>query len=125
MKIAISLLTALLVCPLAAGADEIDEQTLVVTATAYNSVAAQTDAHPDMAAWGDRLQPGMKVIAVSRDLIELGLDHRAPVTIDGLPGEYVVLDKMNRRWQKRIDIYMGEDVDAAREWGRRNVRIRW
>ena len=78
-----------------------------------------------MTAWGDLLEPGMKVIAVSRDLIPLGLDHKAPVSIDGLPGEYLVLDKMNGRWSKRIDIYMGNDVDAALAWGRREVRIHW
>jgi 3D (Asp-Asp-Asp) domain-containing protein len=102
-----------------------NEQSIVVTATAYNSVPEQTNDQPEVTAWGDRLAPGMKVIAVSRDLIPLGLDHRAPVSIEGLPGEYLVLDKMHARWEKRIDIYMGEDVDAARAWGARQVRIRW
>jgi 3D (Asp-Asp-Asp) domain-containing protein len=100
-------------------------RSLVVTATAFNSLVGQTDSDPTTAAWGDSLSPGMKVVAVSRDLIPLGLDHRAPVSIDGLPGKYRVLDKMNRRWSKRIDIYMGEDVDAAMEWGRREVQIHW
>jgi 3D (Asp-Asp-Asp) domain-containing protein len=102
-----------------------NEQSIVVTATAYNSVPEQTNDQPEVTAWGDRLAPGMKVIAVSRDLIPLGLDHRAPVSIEGLPGEYLVLDKMHARWEKRIDIYMGEDINAARAWGARQVRIRW
>jgi 3D (Asp-Asp-Asp) domain-containing protein len=42
-----------------------------------------------------------------------------------LPGEYLVLDKMNKRWEKRIDIYMGADLEAARAWGARQVRIHW
>jgi 3D (Asp-Asp-Asp) domain-containing protein len=67
----------------------------------------------------------MRAIAVSRDLIEAGLTRGTRVRIDGLPGEYVVLDKMARRWRNKIDIYMGEDVDAARRWGVREVRIRW
>ena len=100
-------------------------QTLLVTATAFNSLEAQTDDQPDIAAWGDMLSPGMRVIAVSRDLIPLGLERGAPVQIDGLEGEYQVLDKMHSRWEKRIDIYMGEDVDAALQWGARLVRIRW
>ncbi len=100
-------------------------QTIVVTATAYNSVPEQTDDDPTVTAWGDQLEPGMKVIAVSQDLIPLGLDHRAPVSIEGLPGEYLVLDKMNKRWEKRIDIYMGADLEAARAWGARQVRIHW
>ena len=39
--------------------------------------------------------------------------------------EYRVLDKMPSRWRRKIDIYMGEDVAAARAWGVRRVRIRW
>ncbi len=101
------------------------ERSLIVTASAYNSLAAQTNDRPNLAAWGDRLEPGMKSIAVSRDLIALGLGHNAVVTIDGLPGEYRVLDKMAKRWKEKIDIYMGVDVAAARSWGVRQVTIRW
>jgi 3D (Asp-Asp-Asp) domain-containing protein len=32
---------------------------------------------------------------------------------------------MAARWTRKIDIYMGDDVSAAREWGVREVRIRW
>ena len=115
-----------LICALAAsaGADSI-ENSLVVTATAYNSLPEQTDAEPYMAAWGDSLAPGMKVIAVSRDLIPIGLDRRTPVKIEGFPGTYLVLDKMHERWEKRIDIYMGLDLEAARAWGKRQVEISW
>jgi 3D (Asp-Asp-Asp) domain-containing protein len=98
---------------------------LVVTATAYNSLHGQTNGHPNVAAWGDELRPGMKAIAVSKDLQAAGLTRGMKVKIDGLPGEYVVLDRMPSRWEKRIDIYMGEDVGAARQWGKREVRIYW
>ncbi|OLQ73556.1 hypothetical protein BIT28_08240 [Photobacterium proteolyticum] len=98
-------------------------KTLKVTATAYNSVRAQTNSNPTIAAWGDRLKPGMKVIAVSRDLLKMGITHGTKVKISGLPGEYVVLDKMNKRWSRKIDIYMGKDIQAARNWGRRSVTI--
>ena len=101
------------------------DQVLVVHATAYNSVASQTDGDPNIGAWGDELRPGMRAIAVSRDLLELGLTRGARVQIDGLSGEYRVLDKMAKRWRRKIDIYMGEDVRAARNWGVREVRIRW
>ena len=101
------------------------ERSLEVTATAYNSVARQTSEQPNLTAWGDRLEPGMKVIAVSRDLIELGLSHGVEVGIEGLPGKYVVRDKMAKRWSRRIDIYMDEDLERARRWGRRKVRIHW
>jgi 3D (Asp-Asp-Asp) domain-containing protein len=67
----------------------------------------------------------VRAIAVSRDLLELGLVRGVRVRIEGLPGEYAVLDKMARRWRRKIDIYMGDDVEAARAWGVREVRIHW
>ena len=101
------------------------ERTLRVKASAFNSVHAQTDATPNVGAWGDVLSPGMKAIAVSSDLIELGLDRGQVVRIDGLEGEYVVFDRMSPRWERKIDIYMGQDVRAARNWGIREVDIIW
>ena len=98
---------------------------LRVTASAYNSLPGQTDSDPNLTAWGDRLEPGVRAIAVSRDLIPMGLRHGTRVRIDGLPGEYRVLDKMGKRWTRKIDIYMGVDIDAARRWGVRPVTIRW
>lgn len=97
-------------------------RTLSLTATAYNSVPEQTNSQPNIAAWGDSIQPGMKIIAVSRDLLEMGLTRGAEVEIEGM-GTFRVLDKMGRRWEKRIDIYMGNDIQAAREWGVREVQV--
>lgn len=101
------------------------DNSLEVVATAYTSHESQTNSQPSIAAWGSELKPGMKVIAVSRDLLDMGLDRGAEVEIDGLPGTWEVMDKMNARWEKRIDIYMGMDVEAAREWGKQTVIIRW
>ncbi|MDN3686810.1 3D domain-containing protein [Cyclobacterium jeungdonense] len=104
-----------------------ETKTMEVTATAYNSVESQTKKGDAVtAAWGDKLRPGMKAIAVSRDLLEVeGIEHGTDVTIKGLPGKYKVLDKMNKRWKKKIDIYMGENVGRAKEWGRQKVEISW
>jgi len=96
---------------------------LVVTATAYNSLPSQGVGGGKHGAWGDRLEPGMKTIAVSHDLIALGLTRGAVVRIEGLPGEYTVRDRLPRRWKRRIEIYMGRNVRAARACGRREVRI--
>ena len=104
---------------------ESQEAALEVVASAYNSVPGQTDSTPDIAAWGDRLKPGVRAIAVSKDLIPLGLGRGAVVRIDELPGEWLVLDRMHHRWSRRIDLYFGHDVRAARLWGRRPVTIRW
>jgi 3D (Asp-Asp-Asp) domain-containing protein len=120
----LGLLVLLLGCA-AGSVAEAETRSLVVTATAYNSVANQTGSQPSLGAWGDKLRPGMKTIAVSRDLIPQGLGHNARVRIEGFEGEYVVMDKMNKRWTQKIDIYMGTDVEAARRWGKRKVRITW
>ncbi len=98
---------------------------LEVTATAYTTSLNETDSTPLIAAWGDKLKPGMKAIAVSRDLIDIGLTYGVEVSIQGLEGKYKVLDKMNKRWKKKIDIYMGNDVKGAKAWGKRKVVIHW
>ena len=101
------------------------QKTLEVTATAYNSVEAQTSAQPFLTAWGYVLKPNDKAIAISRDLIDMGLTNGVKVKIDGLDGEYIVRDKMNKRFTKRIDIYMGLDVKKAKDWGKKQVTISW
>lgn len=101
------------------------EQRLEVTVTAYNSVPGQTADNPTIGAWGDELTGGDRSVAVSRDLIPRGLDHGARLRVEGLPGHYVVRDKMNGRWQRRIDLHLGEDRQAAREWGRQQRMIYW
>ena len=99
---------------------------LRVTATAYSSHGNQTDSTPFLAAWNNRLRPGMKVIAVSRDLLyKYGMKNGTRVKIGGLPGIYRVRDKMNKRYRKRIDIYMGTNRKKALRWGRRSVVIYW
>ena len=88
-----------------------------VTISAYNSVSWQTQGDPSLAAWGDTLKPGMKAVAISRDLLALGITHNSKITIESMADTFYVKDKMNRRWRNRIDIYMGKDVKKAREWG--------
>ena len=99
------------------------DTTITVTATAFNTLEYQTSNNPHLTAWQDTLKPGMKAIAVSRDLIPLGLDNNKQVQIEGLSGTYLVKDKMAARWSKKIDIYMGEDTQAANEWGEKEVEI--
>ena len=99
---------------------------LRVTATAYTSHGKQTDSTPFLAAWNNRLRPGMKSIAVSRDLLtRYGMKNGTKVRIGGLRGYYRVRDKMNKRYRRRIDIYMGLNKRRALRWGRRSVVIYW
>jgi len=97
---------------------------LRVTATAYSSHRGQTDKTPFLAAWNNRIRPGMKIIAVSRDMLtRYGLRNGSKVRIGGLHGLYTVRDKMNKRYRKRIDIYMGTNKRRALRWGKRSVII--
>jgi 3D (Asp-Asp-Asp) domain-containing protein len=111
------------------GAAAPERASLNVTATAYNATRAQTDDTPHVGAWGDHLdeaiEPGVRVIAVSPDLLKKGLRRGQRVRIHGLKGEFVVLDKMPKRWRHHVDIYMHKDVRAARKWGRRRVKMSW
>lgn len=102
------------------------EVVLKVTATAYNALEGQTKkGNFRLAAWGDFLDDDVQSIAVSRDLISMGLSHNEEIEIEGLDGTFVVKDKMHRRWKKHIDIFMGLDEEAAKEWGLRQVKIRF
>jgi 3D (Asp-Asp-Asp) domain-containing protein len=97
---------------------------MVVTAHAYTSRADETDAEPALSASGQRLRPGMRALAVSPDLLAVGLDYGTRVEVEG-HGTWVVLDRMGDRHRRAIDLYMGLDRDAALAFGKRRVRIRW
>lgn len=96
-----------------------------VTATAYTSSTKETDATPYLAAWRNKLSPTVPSIAVSRDLLDIGLTNGMKVRIKGLKGEFLVLDKMNKQWKNKIDIYMGNNRKKALNWGKRKVVVYW
>jgi 3D (Asp-Asp-Asp) domain-containing protein len=96
-----------------------------VTATAYSSSTKETDATPYLAAWRNTLNPKVPSIAVSRDLLEIGLTNGMKVHIKGFKGEFLVLDKMNKRWKNRIDIYMGDNRKKALNFGKRKLEVYW
>ena len=102
-----------------------DEMTMEVMGTAYNALPGQTQGDPEIGAWGDKLDVSIPSIAVSRDLINLGLVHNTKVRIEGFPGNYLVRDKLNKRFTQQIDIFMGSDRDAAIAFGKKTVRIYW
>ena len=116
-------ISILLLCSCKKKEDPYIWKEIEVKATAYNSLRYQTSSNPAIAAWGDSLKPGMKCIAVSRDLIKLGLKHNTPIKIEGLDSIYLVKDKMHHRKRKQIDIYMGKDVKKAKAWGVKRLKI--
>lgn len=121
----IIVLCLFLSCNEAKKKDPYDWITLKVTATAYNSVKSQTSGAPNITAWGDTLVPGMKSIAVSRDLIAKGLKYGTMVRIDTFPDTFYINDKMHSKWRNRIDIFMEEDIKKAKEWGIKKVQIQY
>lgn len=98
---------------------------LRVTASAYSSSTKETNRNPFLGAWGNRLNPKIKSIAVSRDLIKMGLKNGMRVKIKGYKGTFLVLDKMNKRWRKKIDIYMGTNRKKALKFGKKRLTIYW
>ncbi len=100
-------------------------RTLTVKAKAYVSHGRKKKTGYPRGAWGDALTPETKAIAVSPDLAAAGLGYKTRLTIEGLPGEYEVLDLMHGRWRKTIDVYFGDDRAAARHWGSRTITISW
>jgi 3D (Asp-Asp-Asp) domain-containing protein len=42
-----------------------------------------------------------------------------------MEGAWTVGDLTARRHKQRIDIYMGRDIKAARQWGVQEVEIKW
>lgn len=95
-----------------------------MTAHAYTSRVEETDSQPTLAASGERLRPGMRAIAVSPDLLAMGIDYGTRVELEGL-GEWIVLDRMGDAHRRAVDLYMGEDRDAALAFGKRRVKLRW
>lgn len=120
------LMSGLSACDFSPGETEDDlvfTDTLTVTVSAYNSLKSQGEGDPNVTSWGDTLSPGMKSIAVSRDLVRKGLTHGTPVAIEGFDGVFIVNDKMHHRWRNKIDIYMGVDRQKAKNWGRKKLKI--
>lgn len=101
------------------------EHHMTVTATAFNSTRAQTDARPGETACGERISSGSRIIAVSRDLTEAGLVCGTELQIRGLEGTWTVSDRMASHHRNKIDIYMGSRIKEARDWGVREVEITW
>ncbi|MFC5847441.1 3D domain-containing protein [Deinococcus petrolearius] len=98
----------------------------VARATAYNSLAGQTDSTPHITATGTRTRPG--VVALSRDLLRT-FPYGTRVTLQDLSGRYnfgsrvfIVEDTMAARKTSSIDIWMGSYSEAIR-FGARQVRI--
>ena len=90
-----------------------------VTATVYNAVPAQTNSDPGHTASMFKLDLSNpykhRIIAVSRDLlIKFPMGTKVRVSGTRYDGVYVVEDKMNKRYKKRIDILINVDMKIGK-----------
>jgi 3D (Asp-Asp-Asp) domain-containing protein len=72
-----------------------------------------------------RLAPGMRALAVSQDLFGAGLSFGTRVRVEGMEGEWTVLDRMPVGRRRSIDLYFGLDEAAALRFGKQRLRIEW
>jgi 3D (Asp-Asp-Asp) domain-containing protein len=97
----------------------------VVTSTVYNAVPEQTNSDPGHTASMFKLDLSNpykhRIIAVSRDLlIEFPMGTRVEVSGTSYDGVYTVEDKMNKRYNNRIDILINVGMKIGK-W--ENVKI--
>ncbi|MFP5221589.1 MAG: hypothetical protein ACLGSA_04810 [Acidobacteriota bacterium] len=109
-------------------AAEQGQQSRIVTATAYTMRPSEiSNKKSKKTACDDHLTPQSKgqTIAVSPDLVKAGLKCGTVVTIEGVSSGFVVTDRVPGKHRNHIDIYVGDDVQMAKEWSRRKVKITW
>ena len=89
---------------------------MFVASTGYNSLPEQTDDSPFIAADGTRVYWGM----VAANF----LPFKTKIKIPDYYGDqiFVVHDRMNRRYNERVDVWFAQKPDALK-WGVRKVRI--
>lgn len=96
-----------------------------VTATVYHAVPAQTNNDPSHTAFMFKLDLNNpykhRIIAVSRDLLKkFPAGSKVRVTGTNYDGIWTVNDKMNKRYTKRIDFLINQDMKIGK-WT--NVKI--
>lgn len=92
-----------------------NNEVLNVTVTAYNPVEEQCDSDPLIAASMRKVREG--TVAVSRDLFDQGWVFGKKIRIEGL-GIFEINDLMNKRFTKRVDVFMWDESEA-RKFGKR------
>jgi len=87
-----------------------------VHATVYHATVEQCNSDPEHTAFNFKLDLDNpwkhRIIAVSRDLLKK-YPKGTKVRLTGVGnynGIYVVMDKMNKKWTKRIDILINEGM---------------
>ena len=100
------------------GAVEVEKAVKIpVSVSAYNACPKQTDSTPYTMASGKRVYEG--AIALSRDIEkEFGLKFGDKITLFGRTFDF--MDRMNKRWKRRVDVFMWSK-EKAKKFGRQQA----
>ena len=90
-----------------------------VVATVYNAIPEQTNSDPEHTASMFALDLSNpykhRIIAVSRDLLkEYPMGTKVIIKGTNYDGVYVIEDKMNKRYENRIDILINQDMQIGK-----------
>ena len=118
------LITIIALLPFSVGDMMLDiseyDSTRTVTATCYNATVEQCDSTPLITAFGYKIDPSypkrQRFLAISRDL-EQYYSKGDTVIIDGTgvyDGHWMIADRMNRRWERKIDFLVSSDDHIAK-----------
>ena len=103
--------------------------TMVVQATVYNALPNQTNEDNLHTASMQKINPdaagSYRFIAVSRDLYSSGFTFGTRVCIENagkMNGIWYVEDLMNRRWTKKIDFLVDNEIKLGK-WDGVRIKI--
>lgn len=90
--------------------------------TSYNNDPAQTDDSPNVTATNRGVREG--IVAVSYDFINKGLIHYGDLLyIDCFNKWYLVEDTMNKRFTKRVDIFLFDKEKSNKINKKCNIKV--
>lgn len=93
-----------------------------ITITSYNNHSEQTDETPNITATNRPVRENM--IAASFDLLNKGFIHYGDlVYIDCMKQWYVVEDTMNKRFERRLDIFLFDKQESLKINKQCNIEI--
>ncbi len=95
-------------------------RTKKVTITAYNAVPEQTDSTPCITADGTDICQNKNIKVVAANWLPFGTKVRIPEYFGDTIFE--VRDRMNPRYNDRLDILL-EDIADAKQFGRRHLTV--
>ena len=98
----------------------IQEEKITRIVTAYNSVPWQTDDTPCIGAFGDDLCVLHKVGDLS---CAADLEYGTKLWIPPFQNWCTVRDRMARKFKDRVDLFMGDDIEGAKKFGKQKLTL--